>query len=170
MIKVIGIILIMLSTSKIGFTLAARLDKRRNTLISLKEALAVLEGEVSFSHSSPTDAFFKLSRRDTAMNEFFACIYNALVNEQMNLACAWTFAVKKFAARLCMTREDMDIMRDFCANFGKSDVENELKGIYNTTVRLNVQIGAAQNDCNANRRIYRSGGVMCGILIAILLV
>lgn len=171
MIKAIGIILIILSTSKIGFALAARLEKRRSTLISLKEALAVLEGEVSFSHISVTEAFSKLSRRgNAATDELFACIYHALTDEQMSLACAWDFAAKRLASRLCMTKEDMDIMRNFCAGFGKSDVENELKGIYNTAVRLNIQIGAAQNDCSVNRRIYRSGGVMCGILIAILLV
>ena len=58
MLKIIGIILIVAATTKIGFLFAARLERRKNALISFKDALSLLESEIGFAQNSLAKAFF----------------------------------------------------------------------------------------------------------------
>ncbi len=171
MIKTVGIILIILSAAKIGFAFASRLEKRRNSLIGFKDALALLEGEIAFAKNSPADAFLHLSRQcGGVVGSFFEYAHKKMAHEKLGAAEAWDASAEKYASKMCITDEDMQLMRGFCLRLGKADVENELKNIYNTTVKLNMQIAAAQNDCDTNKKIYQSGGILCGMLIAVLLV
>lgn len=171
MIKTIAIILIIISASKIGFAFASRLDRRRDTLIGFKDALALMEGEIAFAKNSPADAFLHLSRQCAGVvGSFFGYIHKKMVCEKLSAAQAWDEATDKYSSKMCITNEDATLMRQFCLRLGKSDVENELKNIYNTTVKLNMQLASAQNECDTNKKIYKSGGILCGILLAVLLV
>ena len=60
MLKIIGIILIVAATTKIGFLFAARLERRKNALISFKDALSLLESEIGFAQNSLAKAFFNI--------------------------------------------------------------------------------------------------------------
>lgn len=170
MLKIVGIILIIAATTKIGFSLAARLERRKNALISFKDALSLLESEISFSKNTLPAAFLNLSKTLSApVSDFFRLAHDKIVLEGLDTQQAWEEATEKYAGKMCLAAGDIQVLRAFAARLGKSDVENELKNIYNTTVSLNMQIASAKNVCDTNKRVYQSAGVLCGALIAILL-
>ena len=131
----------------------------------------LLEGEIAFAKNSPKDAFMHLSRQCTSVaGSFFGYAHRIMSDERLSVLDAWDRADRKYRAKMCINNDDMLILREFCARLGKNDVDNELKNIHNTMVKLNMQIAQAQNDCDKNRKIYQSGGILCGILIAVVLI
>lgn len=170
MIKIVGIALIVIASSKIGFVFASRLDKRRKNLIDFKDALSFIEGEISFGKSSPAQAFLNFSNcRKGMVSDFFLYMYKRLSEDKLTVSGACENAFGKYEWKMCITKEDVKILTDFFARLGKSDAKNEMKNIYNTTVKLNGQIGAAQNECDTSCKMYKSGGILVGMLIAVLL-
>ena len=170
MLKIIGIILIVGATTKIGFLLAARLERRKNTLISFKDALSLLESEIGFAQNSLARAFFNIGHTiSKPVGTFFLDVEKHLA-KGCSTEQAWEQELTDRRQALCLTDEDIQTLRSFAARLGKSDVENELKNIYNTTVSLNMLIANAKNTCDTNKRVYQSAGVLCGALIAVLLI
>lgn len=170
MLKIIGIILIVAATTKIGFLFAARLERRKNALISFKDALSLLESEIGFAQNSLAKALFNIGNTiSRPVGAFFLDIHERLM-QGCDTERAWEEALTRHRQALCLTDVDVQTLRSFAARLGKSDVENELKNIYNTTVSLNMLIANAKNTCDTNKRVYQSAGVLCGVLIAVLLI
>ena len=61
MIKIIGAIFILLSTSWAGFELSKVLTERPKQLRSLKSALQYLEAEITYSHTPRHEAARKIA-------------------------------------------------------------------------------------------------------------
>lgn len=170
MLKIAGIILIVLSSSQIGFMLASRLERRKKVLTGFKDALSMLESEIGFAKNSPAQAFYNISKTVTQLGRFFDSVCIRLNGEKKCTSDAWNETVDEYKRELCLTQTDVQVLKGFCTRLGKSDVENELKNIRNTMVSINMQLAAATNDCDSNKRMYQSAGVLCGILAAVLLV
>ena len=170
MLKLIGILLIVSATTKIGFALAARLERRKNSLLCFKDALSLLESEIGFAQNSLARACENIGNTlSPPAGAFFLDVHDAL-SRGIDTQQAWEELLGKYRQTLCLTAADIQLLCSFAARLGRSDVENELKNIYNTTVSLNMQIANAKNTCDTYKRVYQSAGVLCGALIAVLLI
>lgn len=170
MLKIVGILLIVGATTRIGFALAARLERRKNSLLCFKDALSLLESEIGFAQNSLARACKNIGNTLTPpVGAFFLDVHDKL-SRGISTEQAWEELLGQYRQTLCLTAADIQLLRSFAARLGKSDVENELKNIYNTTVSLNMQIANAKNTCDTNKRVYQSAGVLCGALIAVLLI
>lgn len=170
MIKLVGAILTIGATSRLGFIFAARLERRKNTLIGFKDALSLLESEIGFAQNSLCKAFYNISRTiPPPVGSFFSDIYEKL-SEGADTCQTWEKTLARHSGALCLTGADIDTLVSFAARLGRSDTENELKNICNTMVRLNIQIADAKNICDTNKKVCQSAGVLCGVLIAVLMI
>lgn len=170
MFKIIGIILVVFASSKIGFSFASRLETRKTSLAGLKNAFSLLEGEISFVKNTPQKAFEHISAvSQKPLDSFFTHLSQTLKNQRISFEQAWEKSIDKNAAKMCLTQSDIQILKEFSMRFGKSNVENELKNIYNTNSAINIQLADAKNACDTNKKMYQSAGVLGGILIAVML-
>ncbi len=170
MLKIIGIILVVFASSKIGFSFASRLETRKAALAGFKNAFSLLEGEISFVKNNAQRAFEHISGVvQKPSDSFFANLSKTLKNQRISFEKAWQKSIDKNASKMCLTEADIQILKEFSVRFGKADVENELKNIYNTNSAISIQLADAKNACDTNKKMYQSGGVLGGILIAVML-
>ncbi len=139
MLKLIGILLIVSATTKIGFALAARLERRKNSLLCFKDALSLLESEIGFAQNSLARACENIGNTlSPPAGAFFLDVHDAL-SRGIDTQQAWEELLGKYRQTLCLTAADIQLLRSFAARLGRSDVENELKNIYNTTVSQHMR-------------------------------
>lgn len=168
MIKIIGALLIIGAAAKIGFDFASRLETRRKCLVGFKDACIVLESEIEFMRTLPREAFFSVSKMQTGfIGEFFEQVYK-LMDQNMSISQAWEISLSHKKIQMCLTERDIRILCDFANRIGKSDTQNEIKNIQNTVSKLELQIHEATNNCS-KKNLYRSGGVLIGLLAVVLL-
>lgn len=170
MLKIFAAAIIIAASSRIGFILASRLDKRKNSLEGFKDALSMLEGEIGFMNNPPPQAFRNIALSSVRISGFFESVCENLECGQTSVSSAWNEALDKSRAKMCLKSEDIRALAEFGTRFGKSDVKNELNNINNAMIKLNMQLAEAKNECDGSKKMYRSAGVLCGILAAVLLI
>ncbi len=171
MLKMIGIMLILISSTKIGFSLASRLEKRKSTLEGFKNSLSMLEAEISFAQNSLSRAFYNISHTISpkVISEFYEDVYMTIDAEKKPLGAAWSECLDSFSAKMCISRADAQVLKNFSNRLGKSDIENELKNIHAAAALIDMQLEDAKNACNTSKKMYQSAGILTGILVVVLL-
>ncbi len=170
MLKIFGMILIIFASTKIGFFYASRLEKRKNTLICLKNAFIMLESEISFSQNAISKALENIaSTMPEIISGFFVEVSQKISYQRKTVDDAWGETVYKYAPKFCLTCADVQVLKSFALQFGKSDIKNEIKNIHNTYTAINMLISDATNACDANKRMYQNAGILGGVLIAVIL-
>ncbi|MBE7026922.1 MAG: hypothetical protein E7410_05100 [Ruminococcaceae bacterium] len=170
MLKIIGIILVIFASSKLGFSFASRLEMRKISLVGFKNAFSLLEGEISFVKNTPQKAFEHISAlAQKPTDSFFAYLSQTLKNQRISFEDSWQKSIEKNKSKMCLAEADIQILKEFSMRFGKSDVENEIKNIHNTRSAISTQLAEAKNACDTNKKMYQSAGVLGGILIAVML-
>ena len=102
-VKGIGIILIVLGTSGIGYLTAADLQRHLNDLKWLRRILLLLKEEIAYTHAPLEEAFARISRKVKAPY----CLFLTQVSGQLarragsSFAEIWSCAVEE---RLCTTK------------------------------------------------------------------
>ena len=152
------------------FRLHQGLKREKNILAGFKNAFSLLEGEIGFIKNTPQKAFGHISGiASKPLNSFFIHLSKTLENQRISFEQAWKKAIDNAMPKRCLTDSDMQILKEFSARFGKSDIENEIKNIHNTYLALCVQLDEAKNICDSSKKIYQSAGVLGGVLIAVIL-
>lgn len=171
MLKMIGIILVIFSSTTIGFSFASRLERRKCTLEGFKNSLSMLEAEISFSQNSLSRAFYNISRSISPkiVSQFYENIYITIDTEKKPLAVSWSEWLDRFSTKMCISRADMQVLINFSNRLGKTDIENELKNIHNTASLIDMQLDDAKKACDTSKKMYQSAGILAGILVVVLL-
>ncbi len=171
MLKMIGIILVIFSSTTIGFSFASRLEKRKCTLEGFKNSLSMLEAEISFAQNSLARAFYNISRviSPKIVSEFYKNICMAIDDEKKTISLSWSECLDRLSAKMCISRADVQVLINFSNRLGKTDIENELKNIHNTASLIDMQLDDAKNACDASKKMYQSAGILAGILVVVLL-
>lgn len=170
-IKFLASVLIVLTTTMIGYDFSMWLSKRKNSLSDLTCALTIFESEISFAANPLEIALMTTgSCLDSKVGEFFKSVSTA-IKEQKEISIKKIFNVelKKFAPLLCLDKADIHILKSFFSTLGISNKENQLKSIIHTKSKLNIQLESAKACCIKNQRMYQSFGILSGLLISILL-
>ncbi len=168
--KIIGSIILICSTSLIGFSLAADCSKRPRILREIQALLQMLENEISYLSNLLIDAFRRIvenSKVDAAI--LFKAAADYLVASGVTADEAWEKAVEVNYSRLSLNKEDKAILISFGRMLGNSDLDGQLNNIKLMSSQLKLQEAKAEEMKRKNERIYRSLGVLSGLAITIIL-
>lgn len=164
--KLMGGGMIITATTIAGFLKARTLANRVDSLIRIKTALSVLESEISFSANSLKLAFLRIERTvDTG--GMFAEAGEAIAG--CGVEQAWKQAVDNSRRRLSLTEHDAELLKTLAAELGMTDRENQIKNIRRVSALLDAASVQAQAEYTQTARLYRSGGILTGLLFIILL-
>jgi|GEM_PF-1615556 len=170
LIKIIGSAIVIISTAMIGFSFAAKLEKRKRTLGDFSSALTMLETEISFASNPLKTAFLTISKAlDSDVGLFFGDIAQSMDDGRIGTKHIWDEALAAHAPTMSLTTADMEIISAFAVQLGKTDRESQLKNIAHTKALLSAQTANAGDMCSKNKQMYQSAGILSGCLIAILL-
>ena len=120
-VKMVASLIIIFSTSMIGFNLAARFSTRKTSLQDFQTALTILESEINYAANT----------LDTAMTIIANCVGNQVgefsiqvANKMKDSNCtSKTFesTLHMFSTYLCLEQRDIHILCNFAATLGKSN-------------------------------------------------
>lgn len=163
MVKLIGAVMTGFAFAYIGFKMSMTLKTRMNSILEIVSSLELLESEISFSVSKLKGAFLRVDR-----NGLFK--YAAENIDENGGGGAWEKAVNDNQSRLCLTDADSQILMILAQSIGRTDTENQLKNIKYVKTLLEAQGRQAEEDYRRMGKLYRSGGVLTGLMAVIVLI
>lgn len=169
MIKIIGFLIIVASSAKIGFDLSQKYCNRTKELKCFINVLERVKNEISFSNCIITDALSKAA--DTKMNTVSNMIFYILqtVKEKgVTLADAFNTYIRDNNF-LSLERKDIEEINQFFSVFGSGDRDDEIKNLNNTITNMRLHLQSSIDDEKRYVKLFRTSGVLAGFLIAIIL-
>ena len=169
MIKIIGFIIIVISTSMIGFDMSDKYRRRPKEIRTLITVLEKVKNELSFSNNIVTDAIKNsLDIRCDSVRNMLQGIVCEVEKNNVSLSDAFNLYIKN-NDELSLEKNCIDELEKFFSVLGSNDTENEIKNIEITVLNLKEYLGLAVNDEKKYVKLFRTSGVLAGFLIAIIL-
>lgn len=167
----IGSILILISTTWIGFELAKKVRERPKQLRQLKVGLQSLEAEIMYGLIPLDEAFKHLgSQLQGPVAHFFLQVSTELEASAASVQEAWEHSLSELLSSSAFQKSELEIMRQFGATLGRHDRENQQNQIRLTLAHLERELSEANEAQSKYEKMYKSLGVLIGLLLIILLV
>lgn len=163
MVRALGAIMIGCSCGYFGFRMSASLKNRVKALSDISASLEMLESEIAFSVNKLKKSFLRIDR-----SGLFTCAAEKM--DKDGIGKAWADAVSENKARLCLTDSDADILLTLGVNIGKTDTQDQIRNIRYVKTLINGQERQAENEYNRFGKLYRSGGILVGLMIIITII
>lgn len=173
MVKIIGIMLIIASTSALGIKLSDNLKYRIEDLEELKKFMIMLRGEIMYNVASVSEGMKRIkSRLRMPYTELIDRVVNELGEHNgKSFSDIWKSGVQVFEETgNSLTKSDVERLIGFGNDFGSPHKEIQLKSFDMYIDELENTISDARKKNTDNSKMYKSLGVLSGIVIVILIV
>lgn len=166
----LGAALIVLASAYIGMELAKRLERRTTILRHIKVAMETLDTEVAFAMIPLAQALDQVSRQlPSPASDFFNLVAIRLTNEDISALEAWEEVLDSWKVNIDLEEKDIEILRQFGQTLGKQDIHGQRKQIQLTQSYLNHMESTALDAQKKYQSMYRSLGLLGGLLLVIML-
>lgn len=164
--KLLGAVLIILSTSIYGYYLSLIPQKRYKNLVKILSGIEILENEITFSKDTIDEIFLKVA----ALIEC-DCIFKTVATrkDEECLAKRWKRAVYSDREKLCFKLGDCEVISMLGAELGITDVQGQIKNILHIKELLKKQIEESLDEKKKTSRLYKSMGIALGVFASVLL-
>jgi stage III sporulation protein AB len=168
--KLIGALIIVIATTGLGFSYARRLSERPKQLRHLKYALQTLEAEIMFGHTPLREACRRLAlQTPKPISEIFHHFTEVLMEQGANVKTSWEKTLKMVWKDLALSQPEYEILIQFGTTLGQHDREQQQKQIRLTLTHLEREEADARDKQTRYEKMYKSLGVLAGLLIVVLL-
>jgi len=169
MIKIIGFIIILASAAKLGYDLSCKYSNRTSELRSFINILERVSNEISFSNCIITDALISSCNvRSKTISNMVRCVVDKVRNNNLSLAESFNSYIKT-DDKLSLNSKDVDEIGRFFSMLGSGDHEDEIKHINNSIINIKSNLQSAIEDEKKYVKLFRTSGILGGLLIAIIL-
>ncbi|BAU27416.1 stage III sporulation protein AB [Aneurinibacillus soli] len=172
MLKLMGAALIIAASTLIGMLLARRIAKRPTHIRQLRAALTLLETEIVYGATPLQEALGTIAQRvgGEAAGPLFRRAASLLAEEpELSTAECWRQAVQESWSATAMHDAERDVTLQLGAMLGRSDREDQRKHIQLAVINLENEEQTARDNQRRYEKMYRSLGVLGGLLLVILL-
>lgn len=169
--KWIGALLLIGTTTWIGFEWSRNLTKRPKHIRQLKNALQILEAEIVYSQLPLHDAFQTIAKQiPQPAKAFFKDLASELAAHSVDLPEIWEENVKRYIAVSCMGGNEKEILNQFGRTLGQHDFMQQQKHIHLTVNHLDRELQDARDNQYKYSNMAKSLGFLCGLFIVLLLI
>ena len=155
-----------LSTS-IGFLISKSYQNRVVELKEFKNILNIMKTKIKFTYEPLVEIFKQIAKdNDTEIEKIFGQMANQLSYYQAK--DVWENCIQD--ADISIKQEDKDILKKLGKLLGQTDVEGQISEIEVTENFLDMQIENAEEEKRKNQKIYKTLGVVAGLVFVIILV
>ncbi len=169
--KIIGLALIIISSTLVGFFYGEKLRKRVKQLKELQRGIYVLKNEINFTHSLLPEALLKAYEKCTPeIGSIFRDTSSIMLNnEDKDVYNCFLTSINAHKNSLSLSKEDLGIFLDFSKTLGEMDISghNDLFGL--TLENFDKAIKNAEETLDKNIKMYRYLGFSFGAMTAIIL-
>ena len=165
-IKYICLILIFLTSSKIGFIKSKNLKKRVEELNKIESSFNFFKTKIEYTNDVIEDIFKQIS----------SIIYNNRANIFLNtidkkdnkrLFESWSTSLEE---NLFLKEDDKELLKIFGKNLGKLDKKGQVFQLDEVISLIKKQIQNAEEEVKKNEKMYKSLGTIIGAVIVIILI
>lgn len=171
-IRIIGIIVLIIATSAMGYRLSRDYISRIMELEKIRTMLMYLKGEINYSNNSVGEALEDVSfKLDGVIGRFLENVVIALRENRIPLGELWNNMVDENLKNVSNLKEqDLIELKDFGRNLGTSDRQTQSDNINRYENILDITISELK-DCKIEKcKLYQTFGIMAGIFIGIILI
>lgn len=172
MIKIIGCLLILGSSTVGGFLCGEIFRRRVKQLNELERAINQLESEIEYTHTPLPEALYSVAQKSGApisklLNKASDLLYS---NKVETVYEAFNICIKDENINLDLKPQDINLVLDLSKSLGESDIEGH-KRIFSLTIsNLKKNIKIAETEMNSNVKMYRYLGFSIGAMLVIVLI
>jgi len=171
MIKLIAIIMVLSSTTYIGFFYAKRFRDRPIQLKQLQLSLQMLETEIVYNSIPLFEAFNIIaSRLPNTIGKFYTIASNYLQQEDYTVHFAIKKSLEELEHELALKETDRDLLLNLSTILGNSDRNDQTKHLQLINKSLDLLINEAKNEQEKNEKMVKQLGFLLGLLIVILII
>ena len=166
-IKYCMLFLVFLSATLIGKYISQKYKFRLDELEEMKNALNIFKSKIKFTYEPLTEIFNQISQeKSSKIEEIFENMTYKLEFE--NVKYSWMDAIQE--ADISITQEDKDILKELGKVLGQTDADSQVNEIEVTESFLNMQIEKAEEARKKNQKMYKTLGVVVGLVFVIILI
>ncbi|NMA34407.1 MAG: stage III sporulation protein AB [Clostridiaceae bacterium] len=169
--KIIGSLVVLLSSSFLGYIMSRDCSKRPQQLRRMQNLLQMFENQITYLSDVLAEVFERIGRAGGETGIFFITAVELLKKGQASSASeAWEKAVKKCIRMTALNKEDEQVLLSFGRSLGNTDLDGQIRNIRLTLGQLAMQERKAEENRKKNESMYRSLGILGGMAVVIVLV
>jgi len=170
-LKLLGALLITLSSAAAGYGIIEFKRMRVKEIEEMKKAVSCYKGCVSAMGYGVQEAFFETSNRVSgAVKDMFITASEGAENKSAERVDEiWKSAVKKCFDNSFFSKEDLDTVNSFGIIPGFMDTKQQCETADIVISELGNKEELLRKKLQSEEKMFRSSGVLCGILLSILL-
>jgi len=171
LLRFAGALAIMLGSAGLGLYYSAREGFRIGELQELKKALLILSSEIEYMRAPLNSACASIAKRtEGIISQLFASFAEALTKSEGETAYRlWSVSLTGIKGKAFLAEEDISVLDGFGKTLGYLDKLMQQNAIDHTVAYIDEKTATLQTQGDKNKRMYRSLGVIMGLLITVVL-
>ena len=171
LIKFVGVLLIIFSTTLMGFYYGKRYSNRLNNLIYIEQCIKILETEIVYGATPLPEALTNVYNKGNKKVSFiFEDIkVHLLENKKGDVFNSFSYVTNSLKDRLSFKGEDMEILLSLGRVLGSSDRGDQEKSFKLILNQINVLEKEAKLERDKNEKMFKNLGILTGLAIVIIL-
>ena len=166
-VKTILLFAIFSLSTGIGILISKMYENRVKELRQFKNILNIIKAKIKFTYEPLTEIFNQISQeKSSKIEEIFENMTYKLAFE--NVKYSWMDAIQE--ADISITLEDKDILKELGIVLGQTDADSQVNEIEVTESFLNMQIEKAEEARKKNQKMYKTLGIVVGLVFVIILI
>lgn len=171
MLKLLGAVLVLVTSSLAGFCVARGFSRRPGELQSLRASLQMLETEITYTATPLAEAMERVgARAEPGIATLFLRAGEELrAMSGCNAQEAWDRALLALYSTTALRPVDLSILRQLGASLGVSDRQDQSKHLRLAMEQLGVQMNRAAEEAGRQVKLWNYLGFLGGLAIILLL-
>ena len=168
MIKIIGVALIVLCGVGAGFYFSAKLSNRVAALQKFTVLIKDISTQIRYRSQSLDQLFKSLDREEYERLSFIKKVADNIKSPHDAPQMVWENAVEKYAATDGFNKKDIELLLQFGAGLGKTDLDGQINHIAMHEIFFDKQLEEAEAEFKNKGKLYLTLGIISGLAAAIL--
>jgi stage III sporulation protein AB len=170
-IKIIGCVLVIASSTGIGFFFSVEMKSRIEDLKELKKLIGLLKGDIRYANTPLPEAISVIARRYQGnFYPFFQYVSTKLQElSGQTFTQIWKSACEKELMNTSLSKKDKMQLISFGENLGYLDKDMQMNTFELYLSQLEEEIAELTRTVKERSYLYNSLGIMAGVFITIIM-
>lgn len=170
-LKIIGGLLILFSSTLLGYYYGNRFSTRLENLFHLEQCIKILETEIVYGAVPLPEALTNVYNKGNKKISFiFEEVKTYLLNNKNgNVFCSFKNVINLEKTRLNFKEEDVELFLSLGRVLGSSDRQDQEKNFKLILNQISIIQSEAKLERDKNEKMYKNLGILAGLAIVIIL-
>ncbi len=172
LLKWVGAGALLLGSAGFGFDFAKKYRKRPLELREMMTALRMLRADIAYHRLPLPESFLKIAKHfpeQSGTHQLFAKTADILTTSGTQAEDAFAEALEQTGEFWSLSAEDISALRQFSHTIGNTNAELQESAINAILAELSDREKEAVTDRDRFEKVYRTTGVLIGVLVVVML-